>query len=78
MVYTIARDTGWDEDYIIYRLPMARAMQYYHCALQMANLWTLEIPTEESIAAVIPADLLAYIDTLDADEPTDFDLPRLP
>ena len=57
---------------------MARAMQYYHCALQMANLWTLEIPTEESIAAVIPADLIAYIDTLDTEESPEFDLPPLP
>ena len=68
MVFTIAKDTGWGEDFILYRLPMARAMQYYHCALQSANLWTLEPVTEESIAELIPAALTDFIAALDEDD----------
>ena len=68
MVFTIAKDTGWGEDYILYRLPMARAMQYYHCALQGANLWTLEPATEESIAELIPSALMDYLAAMDGEE----------
>jgi hypothetical protein len=64
VVYTIAKDTGWHEDFIIWKLPMARALQYYHCALQAANLWTLEFPTEESIQALAPDELIGIIDRM--------------
>ncbi len=68
-VYTIAKDTGWREEFIIWKLPMARALQYYHCSLQSANLWTLEPPTEESIQALAPDELIGLIDRMtDEDE----------
>ena len=63
-MYTIAKDTGWSEDFIIWRLPMARALQYYHCALQAAKLWTLEPPTEEAIQALSPDELIELIDRM--------------
>lgn len=63
-MYTIAKDTGWNEDFILWRLPMARALQYYHCALQSANLWTLEPQTEESIQALAPDELIGLIDRM--------------
>ena len=49
---------------------MARALQYYHCSLQAANLWTLEPPTEESIQALAPDELIGLIDRMvdDGDE----------
>ena len=71
-MYTIAKDTGWSEDFIIWRLPMARALQYYHCALQAANLWTLEPPTEASIQALAPDELIGIIDRM-VDEGDDDD-----
>ncbi len=69
-VYTIAKDTGWSENFIVWKLPMARALQYYHCALQAANLWTLEPPTEESIQSFAPDELIGLIDRMvdDGDE----------
>lgn len=63
-MFTIAKDTGWSEEFIIWRLPMARALQYYHCSLQAANLWTLEPPTEESMQALAPDDLIGLIDRM--------------
>lgn len=43
---------------------MARSLQYYHCALQSANLWTLEPATEESIQALAPDVLIDLIDQM--------------
>jgi hypothetical protein len=40
---------------------MARALQYYHCSLQAANLWTLEPPTDESMQALAPDELMDLI-----------------
>lgn len=64
MVYAIAKDTGWSEQHILWHLPLARALQYYHCALQAADLWTLEPVTAEKIEAMVPDSLLNYIDGL--------------
>ena len=43
---------------------MARALQYYHCSLQAANLWTLEPPTEETMQALAPDALIGFIDRM--------------
>jgi hypothetical protein len=43
---------------------MARSLQYYHCALQSANLWTLEPATAESIQALAPDVLIGLIDQM--------------
>ncbi len=43
---------------------MARALQYYHCSLQAANLWTLEPPTEETMQALAPDALIGLIDRM--------------
>ena len=64
MVYAIAKDTGWSEEYILWSLPLARALQYYHCALQAADLWTLEPITAQKIDAMVPDSLLSYIEGL--------------
>ena len=71
-MFTIAKDTGWSEDFIIWRLPMARALQYYHCSLQAANLWTLEPPTEETMQALASDALIGLIDRM-IDETEDDD-----
>jgi hypothetical protein len=39
-------------------------MQYYHCTLQAANLWTLEPMTSQKIQEMVPDSLLSYIDGL--------------
>ena len=71
-MFTIAKDTGWSEDFIIWQLPMARALQYYHCSLQAANLWTLEPPTEETMQALASDALIGLIDRM-IDETEDDD-----
>lgn len=73
MVFALARDTHWTEKYIL-SMPISRALQYYHCALQAANLWTLEIATQESIAALVPESLTDYIAAIDDDDDDSFDL----
>ncbi len=50
---------------------MARALQYYHCSLQSANLWTLEPATEESIQALAPDELIGLIDRMIEDDDDD-------
>ncbi len=53
-MFTLARETGWPESFILWELPFARALQYHHCALRSNGVWT--IPMGESAA---PADLAA-------------------
>ena len=60
----LAKETGWSEEFILWKLPLSRALQYYHCALQSANLWTLEPVTAARIEEMVPDSLLSYIDGL--------------
>ncbi len=46
-------------------------MQYYHCALQAAGLWTLEPPDPQAAHELVSADLLAHIDALVDEEGVD-------
>ncbi len=41
-MFTLARETGWNEAFLIWELPLPRALQYYHCALRSALAWTVE------------------------------------
>ena len=41
-VFRIARGTGWSEDYILWHLPLPRALQYFHCSLWEDGAWTVE------------------------------------
>ena len=53
----------------MWKLPLARAMQYYHCALQAAGLWTLEpggVNTSEEKAKI--SSLMAHVDSLQSEE----------
>lgn len=68
MVYTLARDTGWPENFILWELPMARALQYYHCALQNANLWTLEVTTQKTLSELVPHSLTDFVAGLSVDD----------
>jgi len=42
-VITLASQTGWPEEYIIWDLPLSRGFQYQHCIWRMNG-----IPTEWS------------------------------
>ena len=46
IVFTLARETGWPEEFLVWQLPLPRALQYYHCALRASLAWT--VPPSES------------------------------
>jgi hypothetical protein len=42
-VFTLARETGWPEQFIVWELPLARLLQYQHCALRAHDAWTVSV-----------------------------------
>ena len=40
-MFTLAKETGWSESYILWELPLHRALAYQHCALWQAGAWTV-------------------------------------
>jgi len=42
-VFTLARETGWSEHFIFWELPLARLLQYQHCALRAHDVWTVPV-----------------------------------
>jgi hypothetical protein len=42
-VFTLARETGWSEHFIFWELPLARLLQYQHCALRAHDVWTVPL-----------------------------------
>jgi len=59
-VITLARETGWSEDFIMRRAPLARLLRYYHAAAWSNGAWTRKVATEEqrqgvdAVLALIP------------------------
>jgi hypothetical protein len=55
MVYTLARETGWPEHYILWQLPLHRALAYQHAALRSHGVWTVtpSAPPENDLAAIL-------------------------
>jgi hypothetical protein len=45
----LAKETGWSEQFLLWELPMSRALQYYHAALWSNGQWTIE--PRESVAS---------------------------
>jgi hypothetical protein len=39
-VLTLARETGWSEDFILRRIPMSKALKYWHAAVWGQGAWT--------------------------------------
>jgi hypothetical protein len=50
MLFTLARETGWSEPFILWELPLSRALQYHHCTLRASLAWTVA-PTDTSSLA---------------------------
>ena len=65
MVLALAEKTGWPERYLIWELPMARALEYYHAALWNVGAWTVR---HEKTAQEAIADLLGYVDDSEEEE----------
>jgi hypothetical protein len=57
MVFTLARETGWPEHYILWELPLHRALAYQHAALRSHGVWTVtpSAPPENDLAAILTA-----------------------
>lgn len=55
MVFTLARETGWSEHYILWQLPLHRALAYQHAALRSHGVWTVRpsAPPEHDLAAIL-------------------------
>ncbi len=53
-MFTLAEKTGWPEDYILWRLPLQRAIAYQHCALWQSGAWTVSpgLPPEAQFEAL--------------------------
>lgn len=48
MVYALAHNYGFTEDFILWQLPYPRALRYLHAALWANGAWTIKpLPTPE-------------------------------
>lgn len=50
----LARETGWKERFIVWELPLSRALGYYHAALRAEGAWTVAPAKITPIRMVIP------------------------
>lgn len=59
MVLTLADKTGWPERFIIWELPIVRALEYYHAALWANGAWTVrhERTAAEQLAMLLKIDV---------------------
>ena len=64
MVYAVASNTGWAEDFILWTLPLSRALQYWHAWLYSQGVWT--VPKRPPAAAEFNA-VQARLAALDAE-----------
>ena len=63
-MFTLARETCWPEAFLLWKLPLPRALQYYHCALRASLAWTVapgpaateQLRRLETLAAGLMAD----------------------
>jgi hypothetical protein len=62
-VFALARETGWSRDFILWKLPLDEALQYHHCALRVANCWTVPpMPDAKDQLARLEAIVTSEID----------------
>jgi hypothetical protein len=40
-MFALASQTGWPEHYLLWELPLARALQYWHSWLYSNGVWTV-------------------------------------
>lgn len=48
----LAEKTGWTEHFLLWELPLSRALQYYHCALRASGAWT--VPASQGAPTLSP------------------------
>jgi len=65
MVFSLAKETGWSEHFILWELPFARALEYYHAALWSNGAWTVK-PTKTAHCQF--RELLAIVDNFSEED----------
>jgi hypothetical protein len=68
LVFTLASKLSWSEDFILWKLPLERALQYWHAAVFSAGGWTVPIskaPKIDPIALKAAVDAAAQEDGWD-------------
>ena len=61
----LASETGWSEDHILRRMPLARALRYWHAMLWKRGVWTTK---KSANASKTIAELLSQIPAKPDDE----------
>lgn len=62
MVCMLAKELHWSEHFILWDLPMSRAMQYYHCLAEPYN-WCME-PDPATAPSAQCNSLIDFVDNL--------------
>jgi hypothetical protein len=66
LTFTLAKETGWTENFILWELPMSRALQYYHAALWSNGAWT--VPPREAPRAELEQLFQAFDNLSESDD----------
>ncbi|MBE2180218.1 MAG: hypothetical protein IAE97_07075 [Chthoniobacterales bacterium] len=58
-MFTLAEKTGWSEEFILWELPLWRALAYQHCAMWEAGAWTIKPapPPEQQLDALASMEI---------------------
>lgn len=68
LVYTLASKIAWTEDFILWELPLERALQYWHAAVYSAGGWTVpthKVPRMDTLALKAAVDAAVKEDEWD-------------
>ncbi len=66
MVFAISSNTGWAESFILWKLPLSRALQYWHAWLYANGIWTIpKQPAATTEFDRLMSQLPALLDTTD-------------
>lgn len=69
-MFTLARETNWSEEYILWELPFVRALQYRHCVLRSNDVWT--VPASGNIQSDIVDEVKRITDLVAEDDLDDW------
>lgn len=61
----LAKETGWSEAFILWELPLSRALGYYHAALRDRGVWTVRREAAQLSGPVLP---YGYFDSAPEDD----------